>query len=79
MIQVGKTYSFKTPTFYYVGEVTRVWPTHAEIKNGREVFETGSNADYYSGKIKTSEGIPDGFLVPLTGGVSIAPFERIKL
>ena len=79
MLQIGRTYSFKTLTFYYIGEVTRLYPSHAEIKNGQEVYETGPNREYYAGKVKASEPIPDGYLVPITGGVIIAPYERIAL
>jgi hypothetical protein len=77
MLQVGKTYSFKTPTFYYIGTVTELWPSHARLSDATEVFETGPNVEYYAGKIKKHERLPDGVLVPLSGGVFIAPYEHV--
>jgi len=74
IIEVGKQYSFKTLTFYYIGTVTDFYPSHAKISDAIEVFETGSNEDYYKGKIKNYEPIPDGSFIPLTGGVIIMPY-----
>lgn len=77
MLQVGKTYSFKTLTYFYVGTVTHLYPTHAQLSNATEVFETGPNASYYAGQIKAHERVPDGILVPIGSGVTITPYEHV--
>ena len=73
MIQVGKTYEFKTLSFYYIGTVTEIFPTHARINNVTQVFETGPNAEFYRGHVKVHERMPDGVCVPTTGQVVIVP------
>lgn len=77
MLEIGKTYSFKTLTFYYIGTVRQMYPTHAVIDNAVEVYETGPNASYYAGTVKNYERIPDGTLVPVVGNVLIMPYERV--
>ena len=78
MLEIGKTYSFKTLTFYYIGTVDKLYPTHARIRDCLEVFETGENRSYYAGQVKTSEPIPDGTLVPILGQVTIMPYDRVR-
>lgn len=77
MLEIGKTYSFKTLTFYYIGTVVAQFPTHAVINNGKEVFETGPNDKYYAGQIRLFEVLPDGCFVPLIGQVFIAPYPSV--
>ncbi len=76
MLEVGKTYSFKTLTFYYVGTVTKLYHTHAQISDATEVYETGPNRSYYAGTIRAHERIPDGALIPLAG-TQITPWEHV--
>lgn len=77
IIEVGKTYSFKTVTFYYIGTVTELFSTHARLKDCTEVFETGPNSSYYAGTIRAHERVPDGTLVPIGAGVIIMPWEHV--
>lgn len=77
MLKVGSTYAFKTLTFYYVGTVTALFPTHAALSNATEVYETGANSSFFAGTIQTHERVPDGTLVPLCGGITIFPMERV--
>ncbi len=76
MLELGKTYSFKTLTFYYIGTVVWQSPTHVKIVEATEVFETGPNVDYYAGTIKKHERIPDGAFVPMNGTL-VTPYEHV--
>jgi hypothetical protein len=76
MLEIGKSYSFKTVTFYYIGTVVKLYPTHAVIDDATEVYDTGPNASYYAGHIKAHERVPNGTMVPLAG-VLIVPYNHI--
>jgi hypothetical protein len=77
MLEIGKTYSFKTLTFYYIGTVIHMYPTHAVLKDVHEVFETGPNDEYYAGKVKNKERCPDGVMVPIGPGTIITPYSWV--
>lgn len=79
MLQIGKTYEFKTFTFYYIGTVSKIYPTHVELNNVWEVFQTGPNSEFFTGKIKEKEQCPDGTLLALSPGVNIFPYDNIKI
>ena len=74
-VELNKTYEFRSLTFYYIGTVEHVFPTHAKLKDVTQVFETGPNKDYYAGKIKAHERMPDGVLVPFNGTV-VVPWDH---
>ena len=78
MLEIGRRYSFKTLTFYYKGKVTRMTPSHAFIDDTTEVYETGPNCDYFGGKAKIEEPVPNGTMVPLPGCI-ISPDDKILL
>lgn len=77
MLEIGKTYSFKTMTFYYIGTVVQLFGQHAQLKDATEVYETGPNVNYYAGTIRAHERIPDGTLVPIGSGVVIMPWSHV--
>ncbi len=67
MIIKGKQYFFKTVTHHYLGEVVDTDLTHVTLKNASEVYETGPLVDFYAGKVKMCERVPDGWMVPVNG------------
>lgn len=79
ILEVGKTYSFETVTFYYIGTVEHLFPTHARINNAHKVFEQGPLDTYFKGQVLNKERIPDGTLVPLGAGVVIMPYDHVIL
>lgn len=74
MIEIGKTYFFKTVTHHYLGRVVALSHAHATLEDASEVYETGPLADFYAGKVKMSERVPDGWMVPI-GGACIGPWS----
>jgi hypothetical protein len=75
MLEIGKTYLFKTIAHYYLGRVTAVTPTHATLEDASEVYETGPLSEFFAGKVKTAERVPDGSMVMLNCPL-IAPWPH---
>lgn len=75
MVEIGKVYFFKTLTHHYLGRVTHVTHSHATLNDASEVYETGPLIDFYAGKVKLCERVPDGWQVPL-GSTCVGPWPH---
>lgn len=73
-------YSFHTVTHYYIGKLEKLYPSHAQLTNAVEVYETGPLDPHYSkkGEAKSFEKVPDHTLVPVGAGTIIFPWPAQK-